>query len=98
MTTTTYTKDEWDSRKLTYHGFVTALLDILLMGVYLLGGMGFLHASSVVDSKYLAWGYIAIGIFLAFNAVGKFMCLVHPRDWYETEIGIKKGGGSNGEL
>jgi len=92
MTTKTYTKEEWDSRRLTYMGFGTALFDIFLMGIYLIGGMGFLYASSHVDSRSLTLGYLAIGIFLVFNAVaGKFLRLVNPRDWYETVITMKKG-------
>ena len=86
-TSTTYTKEEWDSRKLTYSGFTTALFDIFLMGIYLIGGMGFLYASLRVDSRSLMCGYLAIGIFLVFNAVcGKFLRLVNPRDWYQTVI------------
>lgn len=97
MTPLTYTKEEWDSRKLTYMGFGTALFDIFLMGIYLIGGMGFLYASSHVDSRSLMCGYIAIGIFLVFNAVaGKFLRLVNPRDWYETEIILKGEENKNG--
>lgn len=87
---TTYTKEEWDSRKLTYSGFMTALFDIMLMGIYLLGALAFLRAFSV-ESTYLTWGYLAIGIFLVFNAVfGKFLRLVNPRDWYQTVITMKR--------
>jgi len=86
MTTPTYTKEEWDSRKITYCGFSVALFDILLMGIYQLGGMGFLHASSYVDSLYLQWGYLAIGVFLMINVIGKLSHLFNPRDWYEVEI------------
>jgi hypothetical protein len=93
LTTPTYTKEEWDSRRLTYSGALCALLDIMLMGLYLIGGIAFVRASSI-ETNYLMWGYLAVGIFLMFNAIGKFMCLVHPRDWYETEITIKKGEGS----
>ena len=86
MTETTYTKEEWDSRKLTYSGFMTALFDIMLMGIYLLGALAFLRASTV-ESTYLTWGYLAIGLFFMFNAmIGKFMRLLHPRDWYHTVI------------
>lgn len=87
MTTpTTYTKEEWDSRKLTYSGALCALFDIMLMGFYLIGALAFLRASSV-ETTYLVWGYLAIGIFFMINAVfGKFLRLVNPRDWYDTEI------------
>jgi len=90
MTETTYTKEEWESRKITYSGFFVALFDILLMGIYLLGALAFLRAS-LVEPTYLTWGYLAIGLFFMFNAMfGKFMHLLHPRDWYEVEITMKK--------
>lgn len=82
---TTYTQEEWDSRKLTYNGAFCALFDIMLMGFYLIGGIAFLRTSSV-EITYLMWGYLAVGLFLMFNAIGKFMCLMRPRDWYETII------------
>jgi hypothetical protein len=85
-----YTKEEWDSRKITYRGFSAALFDILLMGIYLIGGLGFIHASSDINSLYLTWGYLAAGIFFLFNAIGKLLQLFNPRDWYETEITMKK--------
>ena len=82
----TYTKEEWDSRKLTYNGAFCALFDTMLMGFYLIGGLAFLRASSV-EPTYLAWGYLALGIFFAINAVFiKFLHLINPRDWYEVEI------------
>ena len=88
MTTTTYTQEEWNSRKLTYNGAFCALFDIMLMGFYLIGGIAFLRASSV-ETTYIMWGYMAVGLFLTFNAISKFMILMHPRDWYETEIAMK---------
>ncbi|MFA5247886.1 MAG: hypothetical protein WCX79_00410 [Candidatus Paceibacterota bacterium] len=89
---TTYTKEEWDSRKITYDGFMSAILDILFMALYLLGGMAFLiYASTNVTPYYLTWGYLAVGIFLTVNAiVVKFFHLLQPRDWYETEITMMK--------
>jgi len=87
--TTTYTKEEWDSRKLTYGGAVCALFDIMLMGIYFIGGLAFLRASGL-ETTLLMWGYLAVGVFLVFNAIGKFMSVTRPRDWYETEITMKK--------
>jgi hypothetical protein len=81
----TYTKEEWDSRKITYGGFAAAMFDILLMGIYLLGGLTFLRASSI-ENTVLMWGYLSIGVFLMFNAIGKLFRLFNPRDWYEVEI------------
>ena len=89
MTTTTYTKEEWDSRKLTYKGAFCALFDIMLMGIYLIGGLAFLRASGV-ETTLLMWGYLAVGVFLVFNAIRKFIGVTRPRDWYETEITMKK--------
>ena len=83
--TTNYTQEEWDSRKLTYNGALCALFDTMLMGFYLIGGLAFLRASSN-ETTVLMWGYLAVGLFLTVNAIGKFMCLVRPRDWYEAEI------------
>jgi hypothetical protein len=86
---TSYTKEEWDSRKITDVGFTSALLDILFMGIYLIGGLAFLRAS-MENTTFLTFGYLAIGMFLAFNAiVVKFFHLMQPRDWYETEITLK---------
>lgn len=86
MTTTTYTKEEWDSRAITINGFVIALFDIFLMGIYLMGGLAFLRASSA-ETTLLMWGYLAIGLFLVFNSIfGKFLHLINPRDWYEVII------------
>ena len=87
---TTYTQEEWDSRKITLHGFFAALFDIMLMGFYLIGGLAFLRASSV-EPTILMWGYLAVGLFLMFNVLGKLTCLLRPRDWYETEITMKRG-------
>lgn len=94
MTTTTYTKEEWDSRKLTYIGTFCALVDIVLMGIYLLGGLAFLRMSGVEEATLLMWGYLAVGVFLVFNAIGKFMSVTRPRDWYETEITMNKNTSS----
>lgn len=93
MTTTTYTKEEWDSRKLTYSGAFCALFDIMLMGIYLIGGIAFLRASGT-ENTLLMWGYLAAGVFLVFNAIGKFINVMHPRDWYETEITMNKNTSS----
>jgi hypothetical protein len=89
---TTYTKEEWDLRKITYTGFMFAILDILFMALYLLGGAAFLiYASTDVTPYYLTWGYLAIGVFLLFNGIYiKFFRLMQPRDWFETEITLKK--------
>ena len=81
----TYTKEEWDSRKITYGGFAAAMFDIFLMGIYLLGGVAFLRASSI-ENTILMWGYLAAGIFFLFNVCGKLVRLFNPRDWYEVEI------------
>ncbi len=86
MPETTYTKEEWESRKITNRGFIVALFDIFLMAIYLLGGLAFVRASST-DTTILMWGYLAVGVFLIFNAIcGKFFQLLNPRDWYEVEI------------
>jgi hypothetical protein len=52
--------------------------------------MGLLYASSHTDLSYLTWGYPAAGVFFLFNAMGKLFQLFNPRDWYETEIEMKK--------
>lgn len=88
MTSPTYTQEEWDSRKLTYNGAFCALFDIMLMGFYLIGSLAFLRASSV-ETTFLMWGYLAVGIFFMFNTIGKLMHLFNPRDWYETVIAMK---------
>lgn len=95
ITPPTYTKEEWDSRKLTYMGFSTALFDIFLMGIYLIGGLAFLRASSI-ETTLLMWGYIAIGVFFMFNVCNKLTHLFNPRDWYETEIILKREENKNG--
>lgn len=81
----TYTKEEWDSRKITVNGFIIALFDIFLMGIYLIGGIAFLRASSI-ETTFLMWGYLAIGVFFIFNTFHKLIHLFNPRDWYEVEI------------
>ena len=89
MTPPTYTQEEWNSRKLTYSGALCALFDIMLMGFYLIGALAFLRASSV-ETTFLMWGYLAVGVFFMFNTIGKLMRLFNPRDWYEAEITMKK--------
>jgi hypothetical protein len=83
--TTTYTKEEWDSRKITYGGFAAAIFDIFLMAIYLIGGLAFLHASSI-ETTFLIYGYLSVAVFLMFNVMGKLFHLCNPRDWYEVEI------------
>jgi hypothetical protein len=78
MTTKTYTKEEWDSRKITVNGFIIALFDIFSMGIYLIGGIAFLRASSI-ETTFLMWGYLAIGVFFMFNVCNKLTHLFNPR-------------------
>ena len=83
-----YTKEQWENRKLTLHGFFTALIDTAFMGLYLWGGLSGLRFSPVMlYVSYDLWALALAGsVFLTFKAIGMFWNLMHARDRYEVVI------------
>jgi len=83
-----FTKEQWEKRKLTLHGFFTALIDAAFMGLYLWGGLsGFRFYPVISYVSYDLWALVLAGsAFLTFKAIGMFWNLMHARDHYEVVI------------
>jgi hypothetical protein len=80
-----FTLEEYESRDITIHGFIIAMFDVFIMGLFILGGVG---AASLSIGATIGgqWFYLAISIFLIIYGCGNFTKLLSPRNNYECVV------------
>ena len=83
---TELTAEEYESRDITIGGFVVAMWDVFLMGLFITGGFYGLQISSSSDTVRNILFYLTVGLFFVFLGFGKFHALLQPRDNYECVV------------
>lgn len=88
------------SEKITWGGFITAMIDVGIMGVFLFAMMGALHTSTLYSGseEFISIVLLALTLLLLERFLKYYFMVTHPKENYEMKRVFAKDGVETTEL